>query len=475
MDVAQIVKLAISGDSADGLARLPEATLIHEDPINDTRVYRVRDGQLDVAAKHSRYHGLRRRFRLLRIGTPAGREFAAAHAMMQAGIPTAEPLAYRCRSRFGLPAESVLVQRWIADAPSLYRQTCSWALRQAAAEFAVRLFRAGLYPGDLNMGNLLARRTADDRFDLFLIDQVGLHPDQPMDKQGMARCLARFYLRACCPDAWGPWAALKWLAAAISRLELPLPDRRDLWRATMGRAHLRQDNLRRTFTQQVAKAPPTPDRPRLRKEVISLEQLARIVTRWRETAGRGQTVHSGRCSGNAWQTVSVDGRDWLVMPAADRAAADGVWLRLMEMWNLLVPAPRPGGIAVTGDATLVVAAPIAGQPIAQAMSTAQASEPAQRQLSWRLAKLIARLRVAGRSIPADAAGELVAIGQAGRIVDVGFARDVPVVCQQGVPDGLLGEWIDRLGELGVPMDGAFRARLVADVRRAIRLSRWVMA
>ena len=333
------------------------------------------------------------------------------------------------------------------------------AVRAAVADFFSQVFAAGVYPADLNPGNILARRTAEGRFQMFLIDQVRVTRAAGLDLAQMALCLGLFYIQASFADCWGPWAAIKFLGTMIGRLDWPVARRRQLWRCTIQQAAIRQCKLRQRYFHQVEKSPPAPGTPILCHS-ITPRQLAQVIDAWRK---------SNPSPSGQWQRVSCDGRDWLVLATSDPSAAKAAWLRLMALWNLLVIAPQPAGWQVEGDLAIVVAQAVAGEPIGDALS--QASEPVRRQISWHLARLFIRLRRAGADISAEAVGRLVILSNDGKISAVGFDSDEAV--EFGTP-ARWGEWRSRLAEQGLVADDAFRRQLIADLRRASRLSRWMI-
>jgi len=148
--------------------RSPDAHVVKSSMARTVAFVPLGDGPRMVV-KHYKCRGVRDVAKSILVGSKARYEWHMAQHFLSAGIPTAQPVAFAERRRFGVAVESWLVTEEISDAVTLRDW---WESRQGAsgpsstrppvlieqvADLLVRLNRGRIYHSDLHAGNVLVR------------------------------------------------------------------------------------------------------------------------------------------------------------------------------------------------------------------------------------------------------------------------------------------------------------------------------
>jgi hypothetical protein len=206
--------------------------------LKSDRRARVRAGTSEFGAivvKEYRARGLTHQLADAVRGSPARRDWQAAHGLAARGIAAAMPIAFFERRRFGLPAESTTVFRDVRPGESA--DTCPPALASphevvdALRRLMIQLHRRGVIHGDLKASHVFLAREGD-HLTTRLIDLSGvrfyarlseadrirelaeLNASLPDSVPDAARCRAFERYAAVLPFARGTDAALRNVVAA---------------------------------------------------------------------------------------------------------------------------------------------------------------------------------------------------------------------------------------------------------------------
>jgi len=173
--------------------------------LKSDRRARVRAGSSELGAivvKEYRARGPAHRFADAFRGSPARRDWQAAHGLAARGIAAARPLAYLERRRFGLPAESTTVFRDVR--PGEPADACPPAhaspneVVDALRRLVTQLHRHGVVHGDLKASHVFLARDGD-QLTTCLIDLSGVQFYARLSEADRIRALAE--LNASLPDS----------------------------------------------------------------------------------------------------------------------------------------------------------------------------------------------------------------------------------------------------------------------------------
>lgn len=218
------------------------ATVLKSD--HRSRVTAVRAGGLALVVKEVRKGGVRRRLADSLRGSAASRAWAAAHALLAAGIGAAAPLAYLERSVLGVPLRSLLVSEDLRPArpAAAYASddpTRAAEVLETLCALAVRLHRNGFAHGDLRAQHVFLAPGAGE-LDAKLIDLEDVRLPRRLSDAARLESLAQ--LNASLADELATSAERR---RAFARYSHALPFRcgepaalERLARMSLARAHL---------------------------------------------------------------------------------------------------------------------------------------------------------------------------------------------------------------------------------------------
>lgn len=236
--------LRAGGDAARWRDAIAAATFEAWPAIKIERGRRVCRGRLfgmNIVVKTERARGLSLHLRMLMGLSRLRRQWRGAEILLDAGVPTARPLALARGRRNGKIIEALIMEElpgpsllalWLQGGLSLHQEH---ALARAAGEVVARCVQRGIFNRDGKPSNLIVTRLDDGGAALAVIDTIGVRRSSAPG--GGVRMLASLYI-----EAWGMGRAPRRALCALALrpiVELMSSSggesshvRRRLWKAT---------------------------------------------------------------------------------------------------------------------------------------------------------------------------------------------------------------------------------------------------